>query len=384
MLAEPILAGVERTLKVLVLSDGFEVHPAGEDELAHRMASYIRFVIKRLAKGDRPIERTLWNLLDAPRLGHKLAEITYDVICDGPWAGKVGVRSLRCKPRQNYTFVVDEFNGFRGVCAKIPGGSQLVWTGAMGDAASVPNVVSPEKILLFCLDDEDGDPRGRSWFRGCYDPWYRKQSLKPEEVRTGVQFGGGSIDVIAPEEKSGVPVTNPFTGQTDSLLNVMNAVATRRRNGGVATWPYGTTVQVNQPSADPRFFDSAFSRQDREMVTSFLLSARTVLEAEFGSKADAANAQDLLDELKKYVQRRLCQEIQAQLFYRLVELSFGREAADSSTPVAVMQKTRSSDFSHNASGVAALMKSGYLDPSQYPGIDSGLLGIPSRDSEKEV
>jgi hypothetical protein len=331
-----------------------------------------------LARQDRPIERTLWNLLDAPRLGHKLAEITYDVIEEGPWAGKIGLRSLRCKPRQNYTFVVDEFNGLRGVSAKIPGGSQILWTGPMGDASKVPNTISPEKILVFCLDDEDGDPRGRSWFRGCYDPWYRKQALKPEEVRTGVQFGGGSIDVIAPEEKSGVPVTNPFTGQQDSLLSVMNEVASRRRNGGVATWPAGTTVQVNQPSANPSFFDSAFSRQDREMVNAFLLSARTVLEAQHGSKADGDNAQDLLDELKKFVQRRLCEAIRSQLFRRLVEMSYGREAAERGTPIPVMQKTRSSDFASNAPGVAALVSAGYLEASQYAGVDSELLGLPSR------
>jgi len=393
MLAEPVLAGIVKALKIRVLADGVAVAPShqapprkgasrgqrADYATARMVADYMEAVLGRLADADRPLNRTLWNLLDASFLGHKLAEITFGVLPSGPFAGKMGLASLRCKPRENYAIVLDAMNTFRGIVAKVPGGSILMWQGIVYDLASLTNAIAPEKLLVLTLDDDDSNLQGRSWFRACYDPWYRKQLMKPEEVKTGVQFGGGMITAIAPEEKAGVTVADPLTGRPVNIKQAMASAASQLRNGGFAVFPHGSEVTVHQPEANPQFFDVAMSRYDREMVLAFLLSSRTVLEARHSSKSDSMAAQDLLDELVIYVRQQLSDLLSAKLFRPLVEMSFGPEIAARYSPTAVLQRASRPDFAANATAVAALATAGYLDESQYAEVDQEILGLPQRD-----
>ena len=391
MLTESVLAGVERYLKIIILADGFKLMPSHPEpavkdadaeahadyETATQIRDYCEAVIADLNK-RQPLYsflKVLWNLLDAARLGHKIAELTYDTFQNGPWVGRMRLEAFRCKPRQNYSFVLDEFNGFRGVSAKVPGGSMIVWSGLLGDASKQPNTIAPEKIVVFCLEPEDGSPIGRSWFRAAYDPYYRKQKLKPEEIRTGVQFGGGSIDVILPEEKAGVPVIDPDTGLPTTLLKNEQKMLQKAKNGGARVHPNGTTVQVNQPNANPDFFESSFDRHDREMVTAFLIQARSMIEAKHGSKADGGSANDVVDELKRHCQGALCDAIKTQVLHRLIRMSWDEETADKFCPVPIMQTSQAADFAANAPGIEALVSVGALTKPELDQAKKQKLGI---------
>ena len=92
-------------------------------------------------------------------------------------------------------------------------------------------------------------------------------------------------------------------------------------------------------------------------------------------RMDTGEAQDLLDELKKYCQGELCTCIRTQVFYGLVAGSFGEEIADQFTPHAVMGEARSADFAANATGVAALVTAGALTEPELAEVKAGLLGI---------
>ena len=391
---EATMAGIERALKILVLADGLGVSPsfpkppkqgatsvqiADYDE-ALKGKEYIDFVLDRMAIQDRPIGRALWNLLDAPRLGHKLAETNFELIPSGKWQGTMGLKSIRTKPRQNYVFVLDQDNNFRGVIAKVPGGSIALRTGIVSDVSLIQNAIAPEKLLIFNVDDDDSNIQGRSWYRACYDPWYRKQLLKPEEVATGVQFGGGKTSIIAPEEKASSPVVDETTGKKITLSQSIANTAKKQKNGGVGVYPFGSIVQVHQPNANPAFFDSSFARQDREMVAAFLLTARSILEAKHGSKADSDSAQDLVDELKMYVREQLC-ALMTVLFRRLCAMSFGDDWAAKYSPVATMQKASRPDFAANATAVgqfiAGLTAAGIpLSASEIRYLKVEVLGMP--------
>lgn len=404
MKREPILAAIERVIKIVVLADGLTIAPRyskPEDQTdaekmdawqkSEEMAEYVRAAIDRLGKVSRPIMRTLWNLLDAPRLGHKLAEIVYDFIPDGPFAGALGIAEFQTKPRQNYVFVLDERNRFRGVIAKVPGGSIALRTGLVYDVSQIPNAIAPEKLVILTLDDEDGDPRGVSWWRPLWDPWYRKQILKPEHMKTGVQFGGGMISVELPEKAESVSVKDPSGGEirdrgTDGRVTLLASTlwtAQQLRNGGVGVFHNGTTVTVHTPKADSKFFDESFDMLDREMVTAFLLSARSILEAQHGSKADTDTSADLLDELKMFVRSRLCEVLTDGPFYTLVKNSYGPEMAQYS-PIARMQRTSRPDFAGNAGAVAQLsaaIDALEISRNQKEYLKTEILGMPPTDTD---
>ena len=53
------------------------------------------------------------------------------------------------------------------------------------------------------------------------------------------------------------------------------------------------------------------------------------------------------------------------------------------TPLATMQKASRPDFAANATAVAALQTSGYIDTSQMPEIDSEILDLPERTTSDD-
>ncbi len=391
MANDAVLGGAEAYLKVLVLSVDLNVTPSIEEprphepselhaEFAKAMAArdFCHACLDRLAHTDRPIRKILWDMLDALRKGHRLAEIAAEVAPSGLLKGKLVPQAIRPKPRKNYAFVVDEYNTFRGVIAVVPGVSIALRNGIVYGLDEIPNAIAPSKLMVLTFGGQDGDPRGRSWFRRAYDPWYRKQIVKPESVKTAVQFGGGMITAIAPEDINQVNVQDPITGKTVHIQSAIQSILQQLSNGGTATFPGGTKLEVHRPDSNGSYFEDFFDRCDREMVTTFLLSGRAMLEARHGSKADSGASQDVVDDLVQFVRHELCEMITLRLFRPFVEMNFGVDFAERFTPKATMLKMSRPDFAANATAVAALKTAGYLDPSQLPDIDREILGLPER------
>lgn len=391
MANDAILGGAEVYLKVLVLSVDLRVAPAIEEprphEPAHRhaefaeakaAADFCQAFLDRLSHTDRPIRNTLWEMMDAVRKGHRLAEIDAEVAEDGILKGRLVPKSIRPKPRRNYAFVLDEYNTFRGVIAVVPGVSIALRNGIVYGLEEIPNAIAPSKLMVLTIGGKDGDPRGQSWFRRAYDPWYRKQIVKPEAVKTAVQFGGGMITAIAPEDINQVNVQDPITGKTVHIQQAIQSILQQLSNGGTATFPGGTKIDVHRPDSDGSYFEDFFDRCDREMVTTFLLSGRSMLEARHGSKADSGASQDVIDDLVQFMRHELCEMVRLRLFRPFVEMNFGAMFADRFTPRATMLRMSRPDFAANATAVAALKTAGYLDPSQLVDIDREILGLPER------
>jgi len=391
MANDAVLGGAEAYLKVLTLSVDLHVTPSIEEPRPHAPAAmhveyakakvasdFCKSFIDRLGTTDRPIRKILWDMLDALHKGHRLAEVDAEVAMDGALKGKLVPKSIRPKPRHNYAFVLDEYNGFRGVIAVVPGVSIALRNGIVYGLDEIPNAIAPGKLLVLTMGGKDGDPRGQSWFRRAYDPWYRKQIVKPESVKTAVQFGGGMITAIAPEDINQVNVQDPITGKTVHIQTAIQSILQQLSNGGTATFPGGTKVEVHRPDSDGQYFEEFFDRCDREMVTTFLLSGRAMLEARHGSKADTGASQDVVDDLVQFVRREICDMLTLRLFRPFVEMNFGVEFAEKYSPVATMLKMSRPDFAVNATAVAALVTAGYIDQSQLPDIDREILGLPER------
>ncbi len=391
MANDAVLGGAEAYLKVLALSVDVHVTPSIEEPRPHHpedkhaefakakaAAEFCRAFLDRLAATDRPIRKILWDMLDAVHTGHRLAEIDSVLVKDGILAGKLVPSAIRPKPRKNYAFVLDTYNGFRGIIAVVPGVSTSLRNGIVYGLDQLPNAIAPSKLLILTMGGKDGDPRGSSWFRRAYDPWYRKQIVKPESVKTAVQFGGGMITAIAPQDINQVNVQDPVTGKTVHIQAAIQSILQQLSNGGTATFPGGTQIQVHRPDSDGKYFEDFFDRCDREMVTTFLLSGRAMLEARHGSKADTGASQDVVDDLIQFVRREICDMLTHRLFRPFVALNFGNDFAERYTPHATMLKMSRPDFAVNATAVASLVTAGYIDRSQLAEIDREILGLPER------
>lgn len=391
---EPIISGVIKGLKAKALGAGIVISPSHEkpqpEEIAENPEAehdaeqadiarrYIEYVIKRLRSKKISFYGVLWEMLDAIYAGHKLAEMTRDTIPTGEFAGKDGLAGLTVKPRKNYTFVVSTLNNeLRGISAKVPGGPAAIWVGMIGDASQNPWMIAPDKFFIYRVEQRAGDPNGVSWFRATYYPYKAKRLLKPERAKTGYQFGGGMISLIAPPSREGQLFPHPETGERQSAEQITQWAGMQMKNGAVATFLHGTTINVHQPSADPKFFESEVNIADREMVISFCATAREFLEAKHGSKADSETSADLGDEIVKHIQGSLSEAVELNVFRPLVADNYGEEFADKYTPKLTLAATRTADFADNATAAAAI---GYtLDPSQFAWFEENVLNIRRRE-----
>lgn len=380
---EPTAAGILFTTKALVIGNGIRIAPACEEpppysatlkqkndfDQAQRMQEYGLEVISRLDVTDDNILITIADQLNATYRGHTLAEKELNFFPAGKFKGRYCLQSLRVKPQANYTFVLDEMNRWRGITAKIPGVSVMVWQGYIGDASWLANAVAPEKFVVLSCDKRYGDPRGTSMARAIWDPYTRLQKhIKPDMVKTGHQFGGGMITIIGPEKFIDVLVTDPDTGLPENIMRVIASQGRKLGSGGVAILPNGCTVTVHYPKADPTFFKTMVGMCKMEMYQRWFGSAEAFLPAETNSEANASTAQDTVGSAVKHFQRWLSTAYSTQLFQPLVRRSFGEEFVRYA-PKLELHPESDVDFATDLAAVASMAPTPYWDDSLAPQLD---------------
>jgi hypothetical protein len=372
MLNEPVLAGIVDGLIMSAIEPGMRFsprfsiddnhEPTPEQEAdakeACRVADYAQTVIDGLDLSGGSFKGLLYDLLLAVVYGHRLAEATTRLATTGEFAGYEVLETATVKPRENYAFVLDEMNRFRGVMAIVPGVSLMIRNGFLFDAAQFPNVLPPEKLITVTVGGREGNPQGRSWFRSAYSPWFEKQLGRAEELKYIAQHAGGKITGTTPENATSYdPEKTPEMEMVDSLSNLSN--------GGVAAFPYGSQITVHYPASTTAFGDFA-DRRDREMTLAVAKQIRATLEAKHGSKADSSTAENQQDKVHNYLRNLLVEAI-VKFLRALIRRNLGELAATKYFPVVSMATVNNHDF---ATDIAALGSVGYtVDESQFEAID---------------
>lgn len=339
-------------------------------EQAVECADFCRYNLGRLRKVGEDVMSVLRSMvIEAMRGGHKIAEINTEIAADGPFAGDRVLSSLRPKPRGNYAFVIRSLGGLVGVMAVIPGRSNAIRQGILYDPATIPNLVSPDKLLVIRIGGSNGDPRGDSCYRMAYDAWLRYQRLKKQSMDVSHRFGDGYV--IAEIDKDSEVEPKDITKNLKNL-----------RGGGYYCPPRGVKVNIHYPTVSPDWFDFQFRQCKEEMAQAIIINAREILSAEHGSEKDAGSAQDVVNEVSDDIGNIVETSVENQLFYSLCFWKWGKEIADEFAPKAVLGGTVSPDFAANASGLASL---GYsFDESQIPGVERTFKISPRRADWQKV
>lgn len=391
MLHSPDLQGLFNGLRSAILEQGWMVSPAvkkphfnadaseiAEYERAEELADFVRKQIESLNhNGGRGFYSLLWESLNTLAKGHVLAEVTYHVLTSGKWKGKLGLKSIKTKPRQNYAIVVDAYNNFIGVTARQPGKQFIVRVGYIGNAHDVPSFIGRDKFILFNWDVVDDDPRGTSLLRGCYRPWKKEQTIEPQRVKYAVQFGGGRILIVRGERSA----ENP------GVAGESNAEVLKKGKewsaGGVLVLEPGADGRVVMPETDTKIFLNEAEDIRKQYALALTTSVRAFLEAQHGSKADSAQGDKLLDAFIGAVHNHVEPIIAAQLIRPLIRLNFGEELADTLLPIFSLKAGGKDDFSSNAEAVSKLVSAGMVTEPMKAEIAREKLGIEYLPGEEK-
>ena len=168
MQADPQVKACLSTKKFAVLSRGWEIHPASPSPSDQEVAAFCRWTLADMAGS---VLDALYSVMDALALGVSVVEINYKLLDSGPWAGKLGLASLKAKDPAIFFFDVDSFLNLHAL--RIAGGALL----------------PPEKFLIYSYQPAYENPLGTSDLRAAYKAWVIKEQLQQWWAKFLEKFG---------------------------------------------------------------------------------------------------------------------------------------------------------------------------------------------------
>lgn len=401
MLLDPQVIAVVNILRAAIIEEGVRLACPVTDDAAdgYALGQEIKvFCESVLADLQIPIDDVLWDLLKAIALGSRAAEQVYQhkqaTTYALPGTAPVSrtrqllvLSALKPKPQGATSFVVDAHMNVQGLLGQQPGQGMTLGMGSLtvASARQLPNLFDRRKFAVFSFRPENADPRGSTVLRPAYTPWWVKQQLWPELLKYLAQFASPSIYAIASEaaSKMGITVTNEDGSKTTrSAASVLLDTLLAFRNGTAAAFDYGTILQALETVGDGEPFYRAFTQCDEQITIAVLHQTLATREARHQSRASSEVHQDTLDTIQRQAKRGVCTMVYRDILRPLVEYNYGQRAAQQLTPHCSLGSVEQQDFAGDATAIGVLARSGYLHPSQYPGIDERL-GLPVREQSTE-
>lgn len=146
--------------KLSVLSRGWQIRPGGSKAEDERAAEFVRFAMEEM-RGS--ILDVLYNALDALGKGFSVMEMNYKPIEEGPFAGCIGLESIKSKDPATFAFQTDEFLNITGIKR----------VGLNDDGREFPR----EKFVIYSYMPSYESPYGSSDLRAAYKHWWSKDTL---------------------------------------------------------------------------------------------------------------------------------------------------------------------------------------------------------------
>jgi hypothetical protein len=387
---------VESALAILfmaVLAHGYAITPNLKKDMpdydqSEKIAKFVQTNLDRLRT---PLMSVLHEMLLALAYGHKVAELLYEIgTLDPDSPPQMLLADIRPKPQTSTAFVVDRFNNVLGYLwihpgGTIPGLALLPTSLQVNDPGTTenPTILPPEKFWNFAYHVENGDPRGTSVLRPAYHAWWTKAQLQRSYLAFLATFAQPSIAIFTDPEAEPPEEFDPATGAPlpqRSAEQIALEQAKNIQNGSCAAFPGGARLQVVETHNDGTPFQMAMDLYNREITKTIIGQTLMTEEGQHMSRAAAATHQDVFGVLVRHVKLLLADSFRQQVITTLVRYNFGDEAADRFCPNVSLGETEHQDFPQNANAVAALVREGYFDTSQYEELDN-LLALPPRDPE---
>lgn len=366
MQKDPVVKSSLQVLRALILavaiSDGWSVVARDQsDPQAVEIADFVRDQFNKPGMNTRALQMARALLVN----GHAVAEVVYKV----GLAGLLEIDRVKVLTAGAVAWEIDEFGtvvGFK--------------TGVAGELIPV------EKFWWVSNIGETGDLRGDSALEAAHNWWFFKTKLLPEFLKFLQQFGTPLTIGVSGEDAPGDVERdaegnqvldedgNPVTiTPEDALLSVLMTI----ENSTAIAVPHGTTVETLQSEGEGQAFLGAMAYADRQIAIAILGNARTILEAEHGSKADSTSSHSVTESIVSLYRAILQDSLEETVFRTLVTANFGPDAP---IPRAVLSSSIVSDRVEMIKACVAAFQGGLLTINEIPAV-CAMLGLPQPDIE---
>ncbi len=344
MLADAQVKACVSTKKFAALSQEWDVHAASETPEDQQIAVFVRSALSAM---HGSVLDTLYDVLDALAFGVSIVEINYTLIETGPYAGMVGLHSLKSKDPSGFTFETDPFANviaLRGV-----------------DGAAYP----PDKFLRYAWLPLYESPLGQSDLHAAYKPWFVKQQLLKWWAKYLEKFGMPTV----------TGTYDPNRGYGPDQQRELLAIVAQVHNESAVVLPSDMHLGLLETArAQSAGFSEAIDYLDRAIAKSILGQTLTTdSTAKGASYALGSVHQDILGLYVAKLQRDLTETvIGKQLLAPLVAYNFGPDAA---CPTFTLGTPDAGQLQTTGKLIADLVAGNVIAPDE-PWI-RGYLGLPA-------
>lgn len=423
---DPTISKAKRIIVNNVLADELQLAPgATEDEVGpeefETYAEVMAFCQRCVAGLDKPFRETLEQLLgNAIRYGHGIGEIEWDYRLDGPstkpkedpkdkprpatapnkapaarswwkfWQAEEGQEvegagmkrpslkeqktrlmpvSVMVKPRGAARFVVDDYMRVLGLVPRYRGGT-----------IRVDEILRRDKFIVFTMNRQDEDPRGRSSYRPAVN-WHNIKAQLPAELlryvlEEAVPKAVGTLPKeLTPfeyerDEAGNIVYEDPETKKIPKMLTAAESFKrqiTGFRSGSGAVIPHEAKLEPFKKSgaSDADFFPKIINVLDRQMEHCILLQTLAQSEGEHQARAASETAYEILGALIFWVRWALAQAVLSDLLETAVRINLGEWALRYMPQISLGDFVRR-DWAKDLEVLAKAYFQGFLDDTQRP------------------
>jgi SPP1 gp7 family putative phage head morphogenesis protein len=283
--------------KRIILSKGWDVIPASEEEEDIKKADFIKFNFEESYEGV--FDNSIAEILSAMQYGFSVTEKLYKILEDKDYKGMIGLRTLKTRPPHSIEFFLED-NG------DIKKDGLKQWQ----SEGQVP--LPQDKFIIYSYNSKFGNPYGQSDFRDAYRSWYIKDKLIRFEAiyleRHGNPFMLGKYKRGASKDTQ------------DALLNILNRLQTKTS----AKVPEDVTIELLEVAkSGEQAFQSSISKHDTKISRAFLLPELLgFTDREGGSYSLGKEQFDLFYMLVESWQKQVEELINEHLIKFLINFNF--------------------------------------------------------------
>lgn len=365
MRRDAAVEGAFRKWKQEILSAELRIVPPTGFEDDTEVLKECAFMGRCFDRLDTRIEDIAWQMLDCGSDGHSLIEVTWKP-GEGMDSGKDVLDSLRAIPPDLHMLVQDAYGRFLGAIGWVPGHVPIFWEGPiLLPLESLPGFIPAWKFALMTHNAKIGGIAGRSRFESAYNPYSIKYKNWALMLQFLIRFAGPvPIGEVSKDAQSRDPNKTPEEEMGEFL-------ATIEEMSGCGI-PSGTNLKFLEVKGGETVFINTIKACNGEIATAILGNARSIQEAEHGSKNDSETAQDSVDEDTAYIGSQLCSVVNRQVIRPLVRSNRG---PDFPCPVMVIGSD-TDDFATTAGPASQLYAADAVADNQEAAI-ARKLGIPA-------
>jgi hypothetical protein len=380
MLRDPQAGACIDVLRTGILEDGLSIRPAVDSADADgydQAIELLGLVEQQLDDLETPLDDVLWDMLSALALGNRVAEEVYAYDTSYTGRTELVLRRLNVKPRANIAFVTDTFGNVVGLIGNEPG--QQLLRGQLLNDEQRAHIIPRSKFAILSVRPTNNDPRGTSLLRPAYNAWWLKMQAWPEYLKYLSQFASPSLVGTTAPNAADEPVYDTAGNPTGEYQTPEEALLTRLlqfRNGTALALPSGATLDSLGSSGDGTPFLHAFELFDKQITKAILYQTLATEEATYGTRAQGDVHASILATLVRQTKRGIARMFRRDVLQQIVIANRG-DGMRQLTPYATLANAETQDVTGMWTALAALARTDYLDPSQFPAIDE-LLNLPPR------